>query len=288
MRRGLGDGGDGDGHDGRHRRPGSLGEGEGRQGEDGAVAQFPAGSGQRLSGHLAEEIEAVAADEHQQTRRRAAHRRAEQQRYLAEEALQVAGEEYGGNQRHQSDDPRPVGERAGHARSGGGVGEGVAGQRQADDHRHRAGDGGRQYLFHRAAAAEADDQARGDGHKARKHDAELRLRDQRRGEDARGLKLGDLFRRALRGHHAGDRRQIGEAGAVIEGDLPAGDEDEEQRRQAAGEDGGGHLETGDQRHRHRRREHDDDLLQGVEDQFADWGPLFRQIAESGVVLKLHR
>ena len=185
-------------------------------------------------------------------------------------------------------DPRPVGERTGHARSGGGVGEGVAGQRQADDHRHRAGDGGRQDLFHRAAAAEADDQARGDGHKAGKHNAELRLRDQRRGKDARGLELGDLLGGALGGHHAGNGRQIGEAGAVIEGDLPAGDEDEEQRRQTAGEDGGGHLETGDERHRHRRREHDDDLLQGVEDQFADRGPLFRQIAEGGVVLKLHQ
>ncbi len=176
VRRGLGDGGDGDGHDGRHRRPGSLGEGEGRQGEDGAVAQLPAGSVQHCGGHLAEEVEAVAADEDQQARGRAARRRAEQQRYLAEEALQVAGEEDGGEQRHQSDDPRPVGERAGDALGGRGVGEGVAGQRQADDHRHRAGDGGGQDLLHRAAAAEADDQARGDGHKARKHDAELRLR----------------------------------------------------------------------------------------------------------------
>ena len=120
------------------------------------------------------------------------------------------------------------------------------------------------------------------------HAAELRLREQRRGKDARGLELGDLLGGALGGHHAGNGRQIGEAGAVIEGDLPAGDEDEEQRRQAAGEDGGGHLETGDQRHRHRRREHDDDLLQGVEDQFAYRGPLFRQIAEGGVVLELHR
>ena len=50
----------------------------------------------------------------------------------------------------------------------------------------------------------------------------------------------------------------------------------------------GHLETGDERHRYRRREHDDDLLQGVEDQFAYRGPLFRQIAEGGVVLELHQ
>ena len=87
--------------------------------------------------------------------------------------------------------------------AGAASGEGVAGQRQADDHRHRAGDGGGQYLLHRAAAAEADDQARGDGHKAGKHDAELRLRDQRRGKDARGLELGDLLGGALGGHHAG-------------------------------------------------------------------------------------
>ena len=184
-------------------------------------------------------------------------------------------------------DPRPVGGCAGHTRCRGGVGEGVASQRQADDHRDRAGDGGGQYLLHRAVAAEADDEARCDGHKARKHDAELCLRNQFRRQYLRGFKLCKLFRRALGGHHAGNRRQVGEAGAVIEGDLLAGDDDEEQRRQAAGKDGGGHLETGDDRHRHRRREHDDDLLQGIKDKFSQGWPLFRQVAKGSVMRSFH-
>ena len=103
--------------------------------------------------------------------------------------------------------------------AGDGVGEGVAGQRQTDNHGHGAGDGGGQNGFHhfacrrsftsRPAAMET---------RPEKHDAELGVLDGARGENTRGLTRSAKPSAA---HHAGDGREIGEAGAVVQGDLPA-------------------------------------------------------------------
>ena len=165
--------------------------------------------------------------------------------------------------------------------AGDGVRQGVARQGQADDHSHRAGDGGGQDGLHHFLAEELDEQARGNGDQPRADDAELGVLDGLRGQDA------VHFLKALGSAHAGDGGEVGEAGAVVQRDLPPGDQDKAQGGQAAGENGGRHLEAGDQGHGDRGGEHDDHLLDGVEDELDKARALFRQVTYCGVFVCVH-
>ncbi|MPM84822.1 hypothetical protein SDC9_131898 [bioreactor metagenome] len=93
----------------------------------------------------------------------------------------------------------------------------VAGKRQADDHGNGAGDGGGKNLLHHLHPAQAHQQTCGDGDQAGGDDAKLR--------DADGFRRQDTVHldKALRRDQAADGGQVGKAGAVVHGDLTAGD-----------------------------------------------------------------
>lgn len=256
---GFRDGGDGDGHDRGHRAPGLLWQGESRHGKNGAVAQAPDGSLQSGVRHGAEQI--GPSGRIGDAGHRATGQHAEQQGKLAQEPFEIAGIEDGGNQCHKSDDrPHDTFTRNSCAACdvGNGVAQGVARQGKADDHGDRTGDGRGQDGFNRLFPEKAHQQTGRNGDQAGKNDAELGVLNRFGGQDAI-----HLFK-AFGGAHAGDRSQIGKAGAVVQGDLPAGYQDKAKGGQAAGENGGGDLKPGDQSHRNGGGEHDNDLLDGVQ------------------------
>ena len=85
MRGGFRDGGNGDGHQRRYRRPVGLGQREGRQRKQRAIAQLPGGGHQRIG---REGLEEVAAAQHMhQQRSDAPSQRAQQQRQLPQDTL---------------------------------------------------------------------------------------------------------------------------------------------------------------------------------------------------------